>query len=791
LKVTEEVLKAIEYPQVLERIAAECQTRSGRAFLSAFRPLSDPEILRTRLECTAELEKFSAVRGTAPAPETGEALPLMETALREGMTLTGLELSEVASALSGVSALKRYLALCGPTELRLKDWHHRLSDLPDLRERLDKTVSPRGEVLDTASPALLAARRRLRETHGEAQGFFQRLLQKRELDDVFQDRVVTERDGRFVVPVKREKQGRLPGLLHGLSSSGATVFLEPEEGVEVNNHLREARIFEEEEVRRVLQETTRAVLERFDVLRGSFRICAEVDAHGALAFFARQFDAAYLRPVEGAPLRLQGVRHPLLCLQEGAGFREKVVPLDLDFGKDVKVVLVSGPNAGGKTAALKTLGLSCALAQSGVPIPAGSLTTLPFLARLDSDLTDEQDLEKHMSTYAAKLTGLKRMMDLSIPGSLVLLDELGSGTDPQEGGALGLSCLEAMRDKGVFVMASTHQPGLKLFLEKAMGMVNAAMVFDESTGRPTYRLIQGIPGRSHALTLAEQIGFPREVMDRARALLPKGELDLSTLLEKTAQENLAAENARREAEEARLTARRLEAELREARKGLKEEAGRIRQEARQEALGVVKNARREVEHLIQGIGPGRPGPGGPSRIRDARKTLNEKLKNLEPAPHRQKADMKSLAQGDAVVVKSTGVRGQVEECDDGRFVAVVRLESGMRVSCDYEDLEPTESTAEYPSRVVIQGPANPDECKLEVDVRGCRADEALRVVDRFLDQALRAGLPFARIIHGKGTGRLREALHEYLKSHPAELRFRMGEWGEGDFGVTVVDLKGS
>jgi DNA mismatch repair protein MutS2 len=278
-------------------------------------------------------------------------------------------------------------------------------------------------------------------------------------------------------------------------------------------------------------------------------------------------------------------------------------------------------------------------------------------------------------------------------------------------------------------------------------------------------------------------------MDRARALLPKGEEDLSRLLEKTAQEKVAAEAARREAEEARSRAKKLEAELREARKGLKEETGRIRQEARQEALGVVKNARRQVEHLIQGIGSGFADSGSPSKIREARKALHEKLKNLEPAPHRQNAAIKPLAEGDAVVVKSTGVRGWVEESDEDRSTAVVRLEGGLRVSCDAGDLEPTEAPAERPDRVVIQGPADSDDHKLEVDVRGCRVEEALAIVDRFLDQALRVGQPFARVIHGKGTGRLREALHEYLKSHPAGVRFRLGEWGEGDYGVTVVDLK--
>ncbi len=786
----ENILNALEYPQVLRRLAGDCRTRAGSQFLMALRPVDDPTVAMERRDRSRWLEKHAASQGAPPAPETADDLARVERCAAEGLALSGSELADLSATLAGVEDLRRYLSPReGMDAACFFHWRQRLEDTSDLRKMLERTVSPRGEVLDTASEALGSVRREIRGLRDDLQSFYRRMLGEGSLREALQDRVVTEREGRMVIPVRRERQSLVPGLVHGLSSSGSTVFVEPSGAVEPNNRLREAIFLEEAEVQRALREATLRILEKRALIEGTFAVCAEVDAHHALARFATAYGAEYVEPREGDALRLVGARHPLLSLQCGPDFRRAVVPLDLDYGKDGRVVLVSGPNAGGKTAALKTLGLTCVMALAGLPCLVGALTSLPFLGRLDSDLSDEQDLEHHLSTYAAKLTALRRMMASADSRTLLLLDELGSGTDPREGGALGLAVLESLAAAGTHVFATTHQPELKRLIEGRPGMQNAGMVFDEVDGKPTYRLIQGVPGRSHALSLAAEVGFPPEVLARAKSLIPADELDLSELLEKAAQERMEAQKAREEAQRLKDAAAGHEAVLRQERSHLREEAKRIRDEARAEAAGLVKNTRRQVEHWVQGLEAAPVGAVDAAKANEARRALNEKLKNLEaPRAKRREAEV-SLAPGDEVVLKSSGMRGRVEACDDAQETASVRLEGGLKVTCHYQDVDLAEPRVEEARKVVVRGPSNDDAGPLEIDVRGCRAEEAIALVDPFLDRALRAGLPFARVIHGKGTGKLREALHEHFRKHPSGLSFRLGEWGEGDYGVTIVDLK--
>ena len=792
--VEENVLKSLEYLLVLDRLGSGCRTQAGGEFLRALRPLGDAGSISLRQARTESLEKLNALQGNLPIPETLPLAALVAATARDGTILKGEELADLAALLGDLADLQKQLdrldrekGVSDTQKTVVKDWHFQLAIEQALRDRLARTVSSTGQVLDDATPELAQARHRVRRHRDEVKSFYRDLLADPDAQEALQDKVVTERDGRLVVPVKRERQSRVPGLLHGLSTSGSTAFIEPSGAVEGNNKLREALLMEEAETARALAEATRAVLVHREALDRAFRAVAEVDAHGALARFTADYDGAAILPERGAVPALRQARHPLLSLQAGKDFRDKVVPLDLAFDASVRGVLVSGPNAGGKTAALKTLGLTCLMAQAGMPVLATGLTVLPFLSRMDSDLPDEQDLENHLSTFAAKLTALKRMMESAAPGGLVLLDELGSGTDPREGGALGLAVLEKLTASGALVFASTHQPELKRLAVEAPGLANAAMVYDEATGKPTYRLVQGLPGQSHALGLAKEVGFPPDVLERAQGLLPAGEADLSALLEKASQEKLLAEAARREAETARSDAQKLRADLAEARKKSKDEAKEIRDLARQEASGLVKNARRQVEHLVQGLGAAPLAGRDPGKFKEARKALNEKLKHLEiPAGQRPQASM-SLAPGDPVVVKSSGLRGRLEAADDGKAQATVRLEGGMKVTCDYGELEAVAEKAE-PHKVFVRGPQASGSGKLEVDVRGCRLDEAIRIVDKFLDDALVAGQPFARILHGKGTGQLRKGLHEHLKDHPAGYEFRIGEWGEGDFGVTIVDI---
>jgi len=792
-EIVENFLRAVEYPKLLSELAGHCQTPAGRDYLKAFGPLPDPSLIENRLSKTRELEKHLLKVGDPTIPDSQYFVEAFERARSKGEVFSSRELASLAIFLDQVVRLRQYLTPEGESPAVFQEWLGRLHALPELLEKLKSVVSDKGEVLDTASPELKSARDQIKALRAEVQNFYQAFLQKDGPADALQEKIVTEREGRLVVPVKRDHQSQVPGFVHGMSASGATLFIEPREIVESNNRVKEALLREDEEVRKILRETTQAVLSSGDLLEAALIACAEVDSHGVLATFASRYDGQFFPPNSGQGLSLKGARHPLLALENRDKFREKVIPLDAEFVGEVRVILVSGPNAGGKTVALKTLGLACVMAQAGLPVLASSESSIPRFSHFDSDLGDGQSLSDHLSTYAAKLKALKRMMDYSGPETLFLLDELGAGTDPREGGALGIACLESFREKGATVMANTHQPLLKLLTQEEKGMANAAMVFDEQTGKPTFRLVSGIPGQSYALTLARQFGFPEEVLEKAKSHLPQGEADLSEMLTKLGQEKQAAQIARQEAEKIRDNARKVEQELMTARRQMKDEARRIKKEAQVEAEGLLKNTRRKMEHLIQGVETPSGKVINPERINAAKREVNQKLRNIKPAPARVIVEVGELKEGDAVFFKPGNSDVKILSADEEKGEAVILMENGMKLSCKYSDLGRVTTVPKPVARPqttgVLSAKALDDKGKLELDLRGKMVDQALPMLDKFLDDALLVNLPFVRIIHGKGTGALKEAIHKHLPGAHPNVEFTMAEPAQGGAGVTVIKFK--
>jgi DNA mismatch repair protein MutS2 len=793
-EIIEKFLQAMEFPRLLDTLATGCQTPAGKDALKAFRPVVDAAIIEARLAKSRELEKVLLKKGIPPVPEPRYFLRAFENARSRGVTLSARELSSLARFLSDVVRLRQYLSGEEPLPAPFSEWLNRLNALPALRESLQLKFSERGETLDSASGELKSIRDSIKSLRGEVHNFYQTLIQRNDMSEALQDKVITEREGRWVVPVKRDHQSAIPGLIHGMSSSGVTVFVEPNEIVESNNKVKELNLREDEEIRRILREATQEVLQSANEIQQAINAGAEVDAHGVLAFFCSQFDGQYLAPQAQASLALIGGRHPLLSLETGNRFKERVVPLDLEFKDGVLVILVSGPNAGGKTVALKTLGLACAMAQSGLPVLANHASVLPFLRHFDCDLMDGQSLSDHLSSFAAKLKALKRMMDKAGPETLFLLDELGAGTDPREGGTLGLACLEVLREKGAFAMANTHQPLLKLLTQEESGMANAAMLFDEATGKPTYRLVPGVPGQSYAFTLARQLGFDESVLQRAKAHMPQGEADVSELLTKLGKEKYLAETARQEAERARNNAKKLEAELLTAQRQIKDEAKRIKKEAQVEAEGLLKNTRKKVEHLIQGVE--KPAAGAApvrERVNRARREVNRKLHNIAPRAIRKISEVTELTAGDRVLFKPGNCDVKVMAADDEKWEAVILMGNGLKLSCKYSELgrvskEPPPAPPARPltPEAVLGTKAVEEKGKLELDLRGKMVDQALPLLDKYLDDAIIVNLPFVRIIHGKGTGALQQAIHKHLPTAHPDVEFSLAEPAQGGAGVTII-----
>ena len=793
-------LEAVEFPALLKELSLGCQTPAGKTTLLAFHPLTDPIQIGEKILKTRELEQHIIKDAPPSIPDSQRFYKAFEAAQSQGQVFSGEELSSLADFLEAVIRLRRYLSPDRGIPPSFQEWLTRLNALPELKELIRSQVSSKGEMVDDASPELKSLRDQLRNLRSEIQEFFQGFLQQAEAETIFQDRLVTEREGRMVVPVKRERQSFVPGFVHGVSASGSTLFIEPQATVENNNRVKEILMREDEEIRRILRELTQKVIAAAGELKITLQVCAEIDSHSALAMFASLFDAQFLTPDAAAPLVLKNARHPLLSLEAGEKFRGKIVPLDLEYGGEVRIILVSGPNAGGKTVALKTLGLTCAMALSGMPVIASGQSTIPLFKHFDTDLTDGQSLMDHMSTYAAKLTALKRMLDHAEPPCLFLLDELGAGTDPLEGGALGLACLESFREKGAFVLGNTHQPILKLLTQEEQGMANAAMLLDEVSGKPTFKLVSGVPGRSYAFTLAKQIGFPETIMERAKAHLPAGEADLSEVLSKLALEMQLAEKARIDSERTREKVKKMEVELETARRQIKDEAKRIKKEAQIEAEGLLKNTRRQMEHLIQGVGkkPGTPPPVvNRDRVRNAKEEVNRNLRNIAPRPERVILEIRELTAGESVHFKPGKCKVLVVSADDDKSEAIIQMENGLKLSCKYSDLgHMTDQLKPAPlprpqATGVMSSQAMAEKGKLEVDVRGKMVDQALPIIDKFIDDALLVALPFVRIIHGKGTGALKEAIHKHLPvSHPS-VTFNLAEPAQGGAGVTVIKFKPS
>jgi DNA mismatch repair protein MutS2 len=787
-------LAAVEFPRLLEILSGDCQTVTGKDYLKSFRPLSDTTVIESRLRKTQELEKYLLKNNSMTIPDSHDFQKAFNDARTTGQILSAEELASLYRFLADVTRLRQALSLHEDVPVVFQSWLDRLHALPSLCGFLKEKITDKGEVMDSASAELKSIRDELKSLRVEIQGFYQKFIQRGDAGDVLQEKIITEREGRWVVPVRRDHQSAVPGFVHGLSASGATLFVEPQEIIESNNRVREALLREDEEIRLILREATQRVLESGVEIAETLDTCAEIDAHGALAYFASRYDGQFVVPQAAGPLKIQAARHPLLALEAKDQFREKVVPLDLVLENDVRVMLVSGPNAGGKTVGLKTLGLSCVMAQSGLPLLARAESCVPVLVHFDTDLQDGQSLSDHLSTYAAKLTALKRMLDQAGPQTLYLLDELGAGTDPREGGALGLACLEVFREKGALVMANTHQPLLKLLTQEEKGMANAAMLFDEVTGQPTFRLVSGIPGRSYALTLAKQMGFNDELLERAKQHLPPGEADLSDLLAKLGQEKEAAEKARREAEKIREGVKKTEQELLIAKRQIKDEAKNIKKAAQVEAEGIVRNTRRQMEHLIQGVKTPTNEDVNKDRIKNAKRMVNQKLKNVAPPPEKLILEVSDLKEGEKVLFKPGDCDVKIIGADEEKGEAVIQMGNGMKLSCKYSDLgrvskAPPKLKAPLQIAGVLSAETMDKKGSLEIDLRGKMVDQALPLVDKFLDDALLTSLPFVRIIHGKGTGALRVAIHKHLPLHHPNIEFSMAEPSQGGAGVTVVKFK--
>ena len=704
------------------------------------------------------------------------------------------ELLDIAALLRSARSAKGYLEKDSQVETSLEDYFHRLTGNKYLEEKIEQAILSEEEMADNASPALRDIRRNIRVSSSRIREALNRVITSAGSAKALQDAVITVRDGRYVVPVKAEFKGSVPGLVHDVSSSGATVFVEPMQAVELNNAIRELQAKEKNEIERILMEFSGEAAAFAPAIRQDYEILCTLDFIFAKAKLAYEMKA--LRPGLTGPetaTKLKRARHPLLP-------QDTAVPIDFTIGGKTDAVIITGPNTGGKTVSLKTLGLLTLMAQCGLQIPCGEDSVIQVCRSVLADIGDEQSIEQSLSTFSSHMKTIVEILSEAGPGSLTLMDELGAGTDPVEGAALATAIIERLREQGALVASTTHYAELKTYALQTEGVENASCEFDVATLKPTYKLIFGIPGKSNAFAISQRLGLDADIIEKAKAGIDSQSLAFEDVIraleEKRQQMESQLQQARRDREKAEEEKRRAE----QAYQAVEQDRKSLIEQARDQAQEIIQQARRAAEESMEELRRLRreqqKNPAE-SNLSEARAVMMGRLseaerKAIQKKIKRQAAPLpRALQEGDVVELVSNGMRCTVAQTPQPG--GAVQLTAGiMKLTAKPEELQLISAAPpkkQQPKGAVkTQAPSRPERGGSEVDLRGMTVEEAILEMERFLDLAWRLKMPSVTVIHGKGTGALRQAVHARLKGAPHVQSFRLGAYGEGETGVTIVAL---
>ncbi|MBI4536493.1 MAG: endonuclease MutS2 [candidate division NC10 bacterium] len=781
----------LEFPAVLDLLAAEAASVLGRQRAASLRPTSVAEEVGRRLAETRECRSLLRRGPFAGLERAADIRPALARAAIAGARLAPADLLAIADTVEAAVTLRRQLRqgdLPLPTLLRYAE---RLRPPAEVGGRIRQCILPDGTVADAASPTLLRLRGRARQLREGAREILQGLLSAPRLAGVIAEPVITLRNDRYVIPVTPAYHGLLPGVVQDQSGSGQTLFLEPMAVVEANNLIRRVEREAEAEVDRLLAELTELVRSHGEAVAETVEAVADLDLAQAKARLAERWDAAEPTVAPGARLQLFRIRHPLLLEARRAkgALAEPVVPIDVVLPPDVRVLVITGPNTGGKTVTLKTVGLTALMAQAGMHLPASADSVLPLVSAVYADIGDEQSIAQDLSTFSAHVLRLKSVLAQSDATSLVLMDELGAGTDPGEGAALGAAVLEELAEQGCHVLATTHLDGLKLFVTQDPRMVNGAVEFDLDRFQPGYKLHIGIPGRSFALDIASRLGISPTTIARARQLVGETSAGIAALLDRLhvleRERSADAEAAAREREASqasRLAVEALLADLRDQRDSLKTRAERL-------VAQIAAEARRRAEAAVAGLRQGQPIQAARQAIADIRGVAEEilaDLPELSEAPEKG-GSLDAVVSGQRVWVRHLNQAGTVLTPPGPQGLVEVQLGVG-RTRVPLEKLASASPSPVKRETVISWRAGAGDALQAEINVIGCTVEEASGRVGRYLEDAMLGGLTRVRIIHGKGTGRLRRGLAAFLHTHPLVASFQLASFEAGGAGATVVDL---
>ena len=787
----EKSLITLELPAVLEMLAAEAVGDTAKEQARALTPSVEPAEVRRRQEETTAAKTMMVVRGSPSFSGVKDVRPSLARADLGG-ALNTRELLDIARVLQCARLVRGYIADDTVGKTPIDHLFYALHANKFLEEKISTSISGEDEIADGASPELANIRRQMRAAAARARDSLQKIISSPSYAKALQEPIITMRQDRYVVPVKAEHKGAIPGLVHDISASGATLFIEPMAAVKANNELRELSAKEKIEIDRILAELSADCAEHRDDISADFEILVRLDLIFAKAKLSYKLNCQSAAGEAGG-IVLRRARHPLLD-------QAKAVPISLELGDSFDTLVITGPNTGGKTVSIKTIGLLAAMNQCGLHIPADDGSNLPVFSHILADIGDEQSIEQNLSTFSAHMSNIVNIISECDERSLILFDELGAGTDPTEGAALAVAIIEYCRRQGAVIAATTHYAELKVYATNEPGVQNASCEFDVETLRPTYHLLVGIPGKSNAFAISQRLGLGEDIIADARNRVSTESASFEATIEKLEQTRLLLERDRNEAavklREAQENAKKaaflkaeLEVRLDKADLKSRREAERIIQEARSTAEEVF----RELDEMRRRANEQEEA----QQINEARSQLRRKLnlsqealqKELEPVAE-EKTSSRPVKVGDTVQIKSMGMKATVLSISSDR---VLSLRAGiMNVTAKEDEVLLLEGVkAPGPKAVAKSSAAQLRSMSIEpqIDLRGMESVEAVLAAERYIDSAVMSRLKTVTIIHGKGTGALRAAVQQMLKRNKSVKSFRLGRFGEGEAGVTVVELK--
>ena len=749
--------------------------------------LQEQEEVRKKLKETDEALDLLITKGNPPFEGLHDVKEGVERAKKGGVLSPG-QLLKIGGMLKCSRNFKNYISRREDetAHLILEDLAYILTPIKNLEDTIEISIISEEEISDRASGTLNSIRRNLKEKNSSVRDKINSIV--RSNAKYLQDSLYTMRGDRYVLPVKAEYKSAVPGLVHDQSSTGATLFIEPMSLVNLNNEIKELKLKEKAEIERILMDLSNKVFDVIDTVESNFNILTELDFIFAKGKYASSLNAICPEVNDDKSFDIIQGRHPLID-------PKFVVPSDIYLGKEFSTLMITGPNTGGKTVTLKTVGLLHLMALSGLLIPAKDNSSVGFFRSIFADIGDEQSIEQSLSTFSSHMTSIVKIMESADESSLVLFDEIGSGTDPTEGAALAISIIETLREQGARIIATTHYSELKGYALRTSGIENASVEFDVETLKPTYRLLIGIPGKSNAFEISKRLGLREEVISKARQNISSENLKFEDLIRDLQEKSILANRDAREAKKLKIEADELKKKYDEKLKKLDEIRDKAYSEARQEARNIIARAKDEADEILKAMRELEKlgiAQGGRARLEEERKKLKDSLENKEASLIKEREN-----NGEVIDKVTLGMDAYLPSLNQNVIIismpdskGEVQVEAGiMKINVKLKDLRKIKNATTKKERKRRELNLNLKSVESRVDLRGMDSEEACYKVDKYLDEAYMANLGEVTIVHGKGTGVLRKAINDMLKRHPHVKNYRLGEYGEGGDGVTIVVLK--